>query len=217
MIAVVLPTFNRRDLVWETCVRIKSNLITTEDIQFFIGDAGSDDVAAKFKGQPNVTVIRPESRFLGNNLNTLLRAANQETDIILQMDDDHWLRDPLDVDDHIKVLRDPLNPVKWIRLMGVAAHSFDARLVGSYWRVRWDSPEVYIPSNRPHLKNISFHAYYGLYPENLKLGETEEGFCHNCIDLGKQDLMAPVVGIPVNLRTETLWDHVGQSWQERGF
>lgn len=217
MIAVVLPTYNRRDVLWETCVRIKSNLITAEDIKFFIGDAGSDNVAERFGDQPNVTIMKPESRFLGNNLNALLRAANQETDIVLQMDDDHWLREPLDVDDHIRVLRDINNPVKWIRLMGVAAHNFDAKLVGSYWRVDWFSPELYIPSNRPHIKNLSWHHFYGLYPEGLKLGETEEAFCHQCIDLGRTDHMSPKVGIPVNLRTETLWDHVGHSWQDRGF
>lgn len=216
MIAVILPTFNRRETLWQTCVRIKSNLITKEDIHFFIGDAGSDNVTELFDGQPNVHVLKPPRRFLGDNLNHLIRAAALETDILLQMDDDHWLREPLDVDDHIRILRGD-SPIKWIRLMGVAYHSLNAKLVGNYWRVDWNSPEVYIASNRPHLKHVKFHVYYGLYPEGLSLGETEEGFCHQCIDAGKLDATAPVVGIPVNVRTESIWDHVGQSWQDKGF
>lgn len=217
MIAVILPTFNRRETLWETCVRIKSNLITKEEIKFFLGDAGEDNVAERFADQPNVVVMKPPKRHLGDNLNNLIRAAAQETDILLQMDDDHWLRDPLDVDDHIRVLRDPDNPVKWIRLMGVAYHNLDAKLVGNYWRVSWHSPEVYISSNRPHLKHVRWHVQYGLYPEGLSLGQTEEGFCHQCIDGGKADPTAPVVGIPVNVRTESIWDHVGHSWQDKGF
>lgn len=222
MIGVILPTFNRPSILWHTCVRLRSFLITKEKIHFYIGDAGSvsvyDSWLEEFKEIPeNVTIIKPARRNLGNNLNELIRRANEDgCDILLQMDDDHWLKDPLDLDPHIAVLRSD-SPVKWIRLMGVAFHQFDARLIGNYWRVKWDSPELYIASNRPHLKHILFHAYYGLYPEDLTLGETEEGFCHNCIDAGKIDSTSPCVGIPVNLRTESMWDHVGASWQDKGF
>ena len=51
-----------------------------------------------------------------------------------------------------------------------------------FLRLRHDSPSLNVYSNRPHLKHKRFHQFYGLYPEGLKLGETETHFAHRVKD-----------------------------------
>jgi len=156
---------------------------------------------------------------LGANLNWLLQ--NCGTDYVIQMDDDHILLKELDITPHVrKLMEDETAGV--VRLMHVAGHRYRANLEGSYWRIDWESPEVYIASNRPHLKHVSrFHGVYGYYPEGLKLGLTEESFCHTCIDLHRQraerGMTSPDVLIPLDVQTESGWDHIGHSWQMEGF
>jgi hypothetical protein len=159
---------------------------------------------------------------LGANLNMLLgKACAFKTDLVIQMDDDHILLKELDITPHVrKLLEDETAGA--IRLMHVAGHKYRANLDGSYWRIDWESPEVYIASNRPHLKHVSrFHGIYGYYPEGLRLGLTEESFCHTCIDLHRQrterGMTSPDVLIPLDVQTESGWDHIGHSWQMEGF
>ena len=78
----------------------------------------------------------------------------------------------------------------------------------------------------PHLKHRRFHDYFGLYPEGMKLGETEEAFCHQCKrkvalwnkrkDKKEDDAAPPYVAVPLNSDSETAWMHVGDSWQAKG-
>jgi glycosyltransferase involved in cell wall biosynthesis len=42
-----------------------------------------------------------------------------------------------------------------------------------------DGPTLYVYSNGPHLKHRRFHEAYGMYPEGLKLGQTEEAYAHS--------------------------------------
>jgi hypothetical protein len=151
----------------------------------------------------------------GANVNTLIKLMKRaHVDIMMQMDDDHILSLPLDLDEHISTLR-TMPGAGWIRLMGIGAHKYVADLREHYWFVHWDSPELYIPSNRPHIKRIDFHDHFGMYPEGLKLGHTEEAFCHQCVDLSRKPGEHPYVLVPLNSDSETAWHHVGRSWQEQ--
>jgi len=147
----------------------------------------------------------------------LIEAAG---DIMMQMDDDHHLHQDIDLKPHVKKLLED-EEASWIRLMGTAFHSFTATLRGKYWYIDWKSAgdySLYITSNRPHIKHRRFHDFFGKYPVNLSLGETEEAFCHQC-----RNTAAKLVGIDVKIAIphvlipliEYAWDHVGQSWQGR--
>lgn len=163
---------------------------------------------------------------LGKNLNSLLKVAiDQGIDLVITQDDDHWLVKELDITPHVKKLMED-DTAGAIRLMGVGGHKYTATLDGLYWRIDWNSGEVYICSNRPHLKSISrFHGAYGGYHEGFKLGLTEEKFCHTCIDRAKENLKAglPTVDVlvPLDVLTESSWQHNEHhgaiSWQARGF
>lgn len=81
----------------------------------------------------------------------------------------------------------------------------------TYLQLDSGSPGLYIYSNGPHLKRRDFHAFYGMYPEGLKLGETEERYAHTVRDGMKQPGAPAVAILPewVSMR----FDHIGKSYQ----
>jgi hypothetical protein len=193
-----------------------------------VGIDGNDDtaqvVAHNFPSL-SVTPVEGPRRGLGANLNGLIKqAAADGYSLLFQLDDDHILMKPLDLKPHVEYLLAEASQesvrdwVAWIRLMGIGAHRYTATLDQRYWLVHWDSPELYIPSNRPHLKHILFHTYFGLYPEDKRLAETEEGFCHTCHDkaVTYYGTAKPRVAVPLNSESETAWEHIGVSWQGEG-
>lgn len=226
-VSILIPTYNRKQIVIETVVRLLCHIKFDGHLEIIVSADGDDGTYEAFDGtvanhhHSAIKAMRgPRQKSgqitgLGANLNQLLNAAVYP--IIMQMDDDHWLNSDLDINRHVTKLLEA-GPVAWIRLMGVGYHNYHAKLVGDYWHVDWDSPELYIPSNRPHLKHRRFHDFYGYYPEGLTLGETEEGFCHVCKDKAKvagNEGNLPHVCVPVSLHEE-IWMHVGDSWQMKG-
>ena len=151
-----------------------------------------------------------------------------ETDIVLQMDDDHLLVKPLDITQYVIDMRNPEFNMGWVRLfLGEPAdvynletyYKFRAASYGPYWYVDTESPTLYLASNRPHLKRVDMHRkYFGWYPEGVKLGKTEEGFCHQYKTTKKHQRWneTPWVTIPMFGLEIGQWLHVGDSWQKRG-
>jgi len=245
-VGVIIPTYNRADIVCETIKLLCTCLHYNGIITFYVGVDGDDDTRDRLEEMQDSWLFASHDKYkmvvldgprrktgkgsLGANLNMLLRRS--EEDIVIQMDDDHHLLEPLVLYRYVAYLMDN-NPVAgWIRLYGIANHHLTATLKGSYWYVHWDSSgdySLYIPNNRPHIKHSRFHEFFGMYPEGLTLGETEEGFCHQCRDvitkhcgvLDYETTMSenvPHVLIPLNLypNSESGWAHVGESWQQKG-
>lgn len=208
-ISILLPTYNRQDILDTTIALLRRHITYDGSLRFLVGDDGS----IPYHNTANdVEVLRGPQRGLGANLNMLIRYAGD--DLLFQMDDDHHLHAPLYLTPHADRLL-TVDEDGWIRLMQVGSHHYTATLEGRYWRVLWNSPELYIPSNRPHLKHPRFHRHFGLYPEGLRLGATEEGFCHHCKTIATR-MGGPAVLVPLDSTSEYGWDHVGDSWQGHG-
>ena len=225
-LTVIIPTYNRPQILKYTVTNLLRNLRYSNWIHFLIGNDGDEDLDFG-GGFDNIEVIPGPKRGLGANLNMLLKEV--ETDLILQLDDDHHLVQPLDINQFAQDLLNFKSQVGWIRLfLGTEEdlnnddpfYNFSAKMYGRYWFPMPGVDELYIPSNRPHLKHKRFHEYYGYYEEGLKLGETETDFCHQYADLhqaraGERD--RPWVVIPVAAPSFDTWQHVGQSWQREGY
>jgi len=211
-LAVIIPTYNRLEILHQCLNMLIANLNYSGHIDYWIGNDGDTPIDIPVLNK-TLNVIEGPSGSLGANLNRLINAA--DADVMLQLDDDHILLEPLDLDPHVKHLSDNKS-AGWIRLMEIAEHKLHAYLIGSYWYVVWDSDELYITSNRPHLKHKRFHDQYGPYFEGFKLGATEDTFCHKCIDRGRKNDKLSRVLVPLNVHTESMWDHIGHSWQLEG-
>jgi len=237
-VAVIIPTYNRVKILIDTIWLLEKNLHYSGQLHYFIGNDGDESVRHHILGFKlgSDTLVRigvydgprrtykDSNRFagLGANLNMLIdRAYKWDIDYLFQMDDDHHLVKPMDLDPHMVQLMDH-EDAGWIRLMGISHHHYTATLKGHYWYVHWDSEgdySLYIPSNRPHLKHRRFHDFYGMYPEGKKLGVTEETFCHQCRNVWRkcaEDANPPSVLVPLNSNSESAWKHVGESWQSKG-
>lgn len=215
-LAILIPTYNRKDILFRSIKALEWRMHGVEKF-YFVGDDYGDLEQDELDGisESPVTLLTTTMGSLGANLNRLIRMAERMNfEYLLQMDDDHVLTQPIDMAPFVSAVGKG-NEIGWIRLMGVGWHNYVARLRGQYWLVDWNSPEVYITSNRPHIKHISFHKHFGMYPEGKKLGETEESFCHQCKDKGKST-PSPFVAVPLGFNTETTWEHVGDSWQGKG-
>ena len=211
-IAVLLPTYNRPKILAQTIEKLRKNLTYDGYIQYYIGNDGDtlDPI-------PDTVILDGPKKGLGANLNHLIKNAMSDGfELFLSLDDDHWLKHPLNLNGHAqKLLED--ETVGWMRFMGVSYHKLKAEQEGIYWRVDWNSDGLYITSMRPHLKHVRFHQFFGYYKEGIKLGKTEESFCHQCKTKARKNDNAPQVLIPMDFPTETGWDHVGDSWQLKGF
>ena len=222
-VAVLIPTYNRGRLLTENLGYLGQYLKGLVDITLFIGDDSDDDTLAfdcpgidcKF---PLYYERHAERKGLGANLNWLSQKAH-EYQLAIALDDDHRLIERLDITPYAdKLLAD--RSAGWIRLMGTGGHKLEARLEGLFWRVSWFSPELYIASFRAHLfKHRQWAEMYGPFPEGLKLGQTEEHFNHQCIDIarGRVNSDAHTLDVLVPLSApEDSWTETGHSWQLEG-
>ena len=108
-LTVILPTYNRHETLRKTIEHILWHLKYRGEILFLVGD-DSDDSASivanknleKIVGYNRIKVLDGPKRGLGANLNMLIKEA--KTDVILQMDDDHHLVKPLDINQFVKDL-----------------------------------------------------------------------------------------------------------------
>jgi glycosyltransferase involved in cell wall biosynthesis len=213
-VAVLIPTYNRPYILTKCVNALINSILEIDNVHIFIGNDGDQEVQ---DWGPKTTVWTNPSGSLGANLNRLIRLArNKGFHYALQMDDDHILKKEFSLESHIEAMNKD-SEIGWVRLWGVDDHRYTANLWQGYWRVKWDSKELYITSNRPHIKRLDFHDYYGYYPEGLKLGETEESFCHQTKNIGKENLVGMKVCVPLCFDDKNSWDHIGHSWQQQGF
>lgn len=225
---IIIPTFNRPQILTGTIKRLRFHIRFEGDVYIIVGDDGD---VAKFEDtsyDDDIKVLDGPREGLGANLNMLLDEVT--TDLVMQMDDDHWLNEDLDVNEYARDLVDPRFNIGWIRLfLGERKdyysmdtyYKFMAATYGPYWYVSPDSPEMYIASMRPHLKHVDFHRkHFGSYAEHIKLGETEVNFCQRYKDMRSKVRNwgeLPWVTVPMFGLTQYQWQHVGESWQKRGY
>jgi glycosyltransferase involved in cell wall biosynthesis len=215
MYTVLVTTYNRKNMLLECLARLQQ--LSPAPTAVVVADDGSDDgtpaaVAERF---PSADVTATNRRGLGANTNTGLHAAFGSADIVLQLQDDIFLRTPLDLTPHIAALQsEEYADVAWIRLANVHSHGLNAAMRRDYWIIDWNSPGVYIASDQVHIKHRRFHDVYGYYPEGLRIGDTENTWCGDVKARGQQ-LGAPRVAVPVYLNGQQ-WTHEGASWQSQG-
>lgn len=221
-ITVLVATYNRIDILATTLIELNVNLRYSGELRFLIADdsedpAPVDELAARMPFSDRIRVVHSTGRQgLGANVNNGLRHC--DTELVLQTQDDYVLLRELNLDPHAdKLLSDAA--AGWIRLRCIGGHRFRAKLDGSYWRVDWNSEELYIVSDQPHLKKKSFHDAFGFYPEGLKVGETENEWCAKAKAAATCGAEMDML-IPIAWDTENSWAHVANgpllSWKDRG-
>lgn len=218
-LAISIVTYNRAAVLRETIRRLRAHLAYAGPVYTIVADDGSTDGTHAMLAEcyPDVEVAQSQRAGLGANTNAGLRLAFSKADFVLQLQDDMHLLGTLDLHPHVELLmRD--ETAGFVRLWGVGGHRYMASLENNHWRIYWHSEELYIPSDRPHLKHFRFHRHYGFYPEGLPTAQTEDAWCHQCKDRAGQNGVRLDVFVPHAVDTERSWEHVGwhARWRDHG-
>lgn len=214
-IYIVIVTYQRPHLLRQTLEGLAANLRYDGPLRYVIADDGSTDETHAIATAYGDLIVT-ERGGMGKNTNAGLRYAFEHTDLVMQLQDDMRLLQPLDLTPHAEwLLTHPQDG--FIRLWGVGGHRYTASLDDRYWRVSWQSDELYIPSDRPHLKHSRFHLATGLYPEGLPSAATEDAWSHQAKDAA-QVRHVPFVLVPHALDIERNFEHTGfhERWRDQG-
>ena len=236
-LTVIIPTYNRPEILRRTVDLLTTNLAyfcdedgrTVEpDVHIYIGNDGDElDVSDFMNHRGEIRIYKGPGLGLGANLNMLL--SKVETPLVMQLDDDHQLVDTLDITLYARDLLNVNLNIGWIRLfLGEEQdvyslktyYKFQAANHGPYWFLDVEGRELYLASNRPHIKRLSFHHNYGMYDQNVSLGQTEVRWCKNYKYMRREFsewIALPWVVIPMFGLNLGQWQHVGKSWQKEGF
>jgi glycosyltransferase involved in cell wall biosynthesis len=215
-LAVVITTFNRKDILKETIGRVAEHIkYSGGEVRVFIADDGSTDGTQEMAASwPFCRIVQSNRAGLGGNANAGLKMAFQFSDVVFQFQDDMWIDGPLDMTPHVQLLREKPE-IGWIRIGHYLNHNFTAQMRGEYWHLLWNSQEYYIASDQPHVKHRRFHDFFGYYPEGLKIADTENSWCGRTWQIAQISQDAPQVWLSARVPHQ-IWRHVGPSWQSEG-
>ena len=177
--------------------------------------------------KPHV-ITTPYNMGWGGNVNNGL--AQTDTEFVFFIEDDYELTRPLDLDIGITLLltQPHIGMLRYRATAGehIVFHQMETNISAyfpnyqdaqglpgklCYFLLDGGSPSLYIYSHGAHLKRRSFHEFYGRYPEGLRLGATEEAFCHQVKD-GMKRPGAPAIAILPEW-VHMHWNHFGESYQ----
>lgn len=221
-VAIVIPTYDRALIVKRTVELLRKNLRYSGRLRFWVGCDGSDRTPSLLSDEPDVVTLSHPSGSFGSNLNRLHQAAwDAGCEFTVALDDDHWLMNPLRLDEHVAKLRDD-ESAGWIHLLLDAVgdedndgYKFVAHLDGRHWVLQYDSPDEWPCSFRAHLSHRRFHEAVGPFAEGLQTGRTEYEFNQRAKRMGVAGQL-PAVLVPLCSYGYQYWAHVGKSFNKRG-
>jgi hypothetical protein len=142
--------------------------------------------------------------------------------VMMGLDDDHHLRQPLDLNRHVEkliadetagrihLLMEAKNDEHFDRYKFVATLDDD-----HYWRVHWDCAEQFVMSFRPHLVHDRWWQVMGMLAEGKPTGPTEWEYSRRTKMKGVAGCGVNVL-VPLRAAGAETWAHVGESWNRRG-
>ncbi len=237
-LAVVIVTYNRIREFELTLESLDKHIVYPKDklLYFIADDCSRTEVQAAHRAVCNARGIRymyvsgAENVGWGANVNRVLKMIFPMTcNYVYFTEDDYVVRKPLDLElgvalleaaPHVGMLRyrgTAGSKIKFIQREAILTQLPDyveaCGIPGraTYLEIHPDSEDLYLYSHGPHLKRYDFHSYYGMYPEGLKLGHTEESYAH-MVKNKYGHLGAPAIAILPDW--VPLWfDHIGTSFQ----
>lgn len=168
---------------------VLDNLVYDGPISVHIADDGSPqefrdllvDIAGGYERVQGVTVTNAERRGYGASYNLATQVVHTWADVILPLEDDWELRQPLDVNGHVATLLSE-SPIRSIRL-GYLGLTQD--LIGTlgkengtiYLLFDPDSPERHVNAGHPRLETLEYERSVGTWVEDVDPGMTEHLWC----------------------------------------
>lgn len=240
-ITFILITYKRSKELRRTLDALMRHIVYPRELLRWViaddcsGDGYTDDLrnVSRYESLNLEFSVTPKNSGWGVNANTALGyvARNHpDTELVFQIEDDYVLTKALDLRAGAALMS--VKPeIGMLRYRGTAGthlvfHQLEADInaylpdyqegVGlsgklTYCLIDGNSPSLYIYSHGAQLKRLSFHSFYGAYPEGQKLGTTEERTAHIVKD-GMKLPNAPCIAIlPEWIALH--FNHIGESRQ----
>lgn len=189
MISIIITTYDRGDgSRTKLCIRTIEGLrehLDVPELHWIIADDGSnkethlDPIAQALEGTDyEFSVVQRKG--VGVSKNTALQKAWKYSDVVLLLEDDWYLRQPLPLERFAALLRN--NPeLGMVRLGFLGGTTMEAKLrdfgfPNTLWELRQGS-DVYIYSGQVSVRHQRFYKACGYHAEGLTPGEEELEFC----------------------------------------
>jgi glycosyltransferase involved in cell wall biosynthesis len=240
LVDIIVITYNRYEEIQRT-VQALTDLLTYPNLRWLIADDGTPGKYVDrlkrlrlFKDKDAEFIPADQNVGWGANVNRAL--AYSTAPFQFQIEDDYVLTQPLDLRVGVALLIEKPH-LGLLRYGGTAGehmilHQFEAEISASlpgwrehmglpgkltYLQLDGHCPTAYLYSHRPHLKHRRFHAFYGLYDEGRKLGDTEEAYAVRVKSMMQADpTHAPGIVVLPEWIPQT-FDHIGKSYQHGEF
>ena len=213
-IVIILQTFKRTDVALRTIAAARANL-RYPDLRWYVADDGSpmEHVNAVMDALEGVRLIGGHSDRLGygKTTNKAIAAAEQESALLLFLEDDWELRQPLDLWPYAALLMES-SEIGMVRL-GNLNLDIRGRTWGHngalYWKLDHEPHLEGTPvfTGHPSLRHRRYREAYGPYPEGLTPGDTELAYAWQ-FRVGPQD--GPGIVWPADYPSWGLFSHIGQ-------
>lgn len=235
-VSIVIITYKRPEELQKTLDALKKNLEYPADkLTWIIADDHSGDdyqeMMSKYTRFHSLNlqwIVTSQNSGWGANANNVLRQVKD--DYVFFIEDDYVLKYPIDLRVGVAML-EKMPHVGMLRYRGTAGmhvvnHQFEVDISDyvaghhdgegvegkvTYMLLDSGSPDLWLYSNGPHLKHRRFHDFYGVYPEGIPLGETEERYAHQVKD-GMKRQGAFAIAIQPEFVTMR-FQHIGKSYQ----
>lgn len=181
-IAILLTTYKRTECAVRTIESVRKNF-RWGNISWWVSDDGSDkthvDAVMSAIGPTYTThFFSSGGRGVGYGMNHNLRSLFVSIDMVLVLEDDWELTQPLNVATYANTL---LNHQEYgmIRFGYIFPNLLGYTISEEsclYWRLE-PNQETYIFAGHPSLRHKRFHTAYGYYDEGLAPGMTELSMC----------------------------------------
>lgn len=217
-VTVMIITYNRPNEIRQTIAALHSRIRYVGDVHWHIADDGSpgdyvNQIVSDFPSLP-MTFTKTRRRGWGANANAALAAIPGQ--YLFVCEDDYVAMSDVDLTSGVALMQEQSH-IGLVRYDGIEGHKLTVQLnthssstaYVQYGIVLPESADLYMYSNRPHLVHRRFHDYYGIYPEGLPLGRTEETYAHMVKDHEEKFYKIAVLstGIP------RAFNHIGVSYQ----
>lgn len=189
-LAIVIISFDRPIEIRQTIYALEHYLKYSGPQRWIIADDGSPEgqmrsLKIEF-AHLHPLILATQRGGWGRNVNNALRwVRDHGIEYIFLCEDDYMAMTDIDLDSGAEILgRHPQYGL--VRYDGLAGHDLLLHLTEvdihrgrtPILEILLQSRHLNIYSNRPHLRHRRFTDHYGLYPEGLPLGATEESYAH---------------------------------------
>jgi len=213
-VAVCFLTFQRTEYALRTITSLCKNL-NYPGIAWYVADDGSgslhySSVINRLKQNSQIVFgSHHEKLGPGKSWNTAIDKSLEYADIILWLEDDWELQEPLDIHPYVKLLQDR-EDIGMVRL-GYLAIELDCTVKGydGIHYLQMSKETQYAYSGNPSLRHRRYFDAYKRYPEDRNPGECEVWHDY---DVREGNPEGPEIWWPTNLPNGgwSVFGHIGQ-------